>query len=105
MRPISSEVGILPARAWLGVVLPGRNPGGHAGHAGHRRRHAGVWIPTRAAAAEKKFILHYNFPNFSVGETGRISGPGRREIGHGALAERSIEPMIPMENYPYTIRV
>jgi polyribonucleotide nucleotidyltransferase len=54
---------------------------------------------------EKKFILHYNFPNFSVGETGRITGPGRREIGHGALAERSIEPMIPTENYPYTIRV
>jgi len=54
---------------------------------------------------EKKFILHYNFPNFSVGETGRISGPGRREIGHGALAERSIEPMIPSENYPYTLRV
>ena len=46
---------------------------------------------------EKKFILHYNFPNFSVGETGRISGPGRREIGHGALAERSIEPMLPLE--------
>jgi polyribonucleotide nucleotidyltransferase len=40
-------------------------------------------------ASEKKFILHYNFPNYSVGETGRISGPGRREIGHGALAERS----------------
>jgi len=55
--------------------------------------------------SEKKFILHYNFPNFSVGETGRISGPGRREIGHGALAERSIEPMIPSGNYPYTIRV
>ena len=54
---------------------------------------------------EKKFILHYNFPNFSVGETGRITGPGRREIGHGALAERSIEPMLPLENYPYTIRV
>jgi polyribonucleotide nucleotidyltransferase len=54
---------------------------------------------------EKKFILHYNFPNFSVGETGRIAGPGRREIGHGALAERSIEPMIPAENYPYSIRV
>jgi polyribonucleotide nucleotidyltransferase len=54
---------------------------------------------------EKKFLLHYNFPNFSVGETGRISGPGRREIGHGALAERSIEPMIPKNNYPYAIRV
>ena len=54
---------------------------------------------------EKKFILHYNFPNFSVGETGRISGPGRREIGHGALAERSIEPMLPLKDYPYAIRI
>jgi polyribonucleotide nucleotidyltransferase len=48
--------------------------------------------------------LHYNFPNFSVGETGRISGPGRREIGHGALAERSIECMLP-KDYPYAVRV
>ena len=55
--------------------------------------------------SEKQFILHYNFPNFSVGETGRISGPGRRETGHGALAERSIEPMVPTEGFPYTIRV
>src|SRR5436309_725402 len=55
--------------------------------------------------SEKQFILHYNFPNFSVGETGRISGPGRREIGHGALAERSLEPMVPTENYPYAIRI
>src|SRR5947199_4975624 len=55
--------------------------------------------------SEKQFILHYNFPNFSVGETGRISGPGRREIGHGALAERSIEPMLPLDTYPYAIRV
>jgi polyribonucleotide nucleotidyltransferase len=55
--------------------------------------------------SEKQFILHYNFPNFSVGETGRISGPGRREIGHGALAERSIEPMVPGDSFPYTIRV
>src|SRR5438552_2279860 len=55
--------------------------------------------------SEKQFILHYNFPNFSVGETGRISGPGRREIGHGALAERSIEPMVPLAAFPYTIRV
>ncbi|MCS7338456.1 MAG: polyribonucleotide nucleotidyltransferase, partial [Verrucomicrobiae bacterium] len=54
---------------------------------------------------EKKFILHYNFPNFSVGETGRIGGPGRREIGHGALAERSIAPLLPLDSYPYSIRV
>ena len=47
-------------------------------------------MPIPAAVEEKQFLLHYNFPNFSVGETGRIMGPGRREIGHGALAERSV---------------
>ena len=55
---------------------------------------------------EKRFILHYNFPPFSVGETGRVGGLNRREIGHGALAERSIEPVIPDEaDFPYAIRV
>jgi len=55
---------------------------------------------------EKSFILHYNFPNYSVGETGRISGPGRREIGHGNLAERSLLPVIPDEDaFPYSIRI
>ncbi len=55
---------------------------------------------------EKRFILHYNFPPFSVGETGRTGSPGRREIGHGALAERSLEQVIPAEaDFPYTIRV
>jgi polyribonucleotide nucleotidyltransferase len=54
---------------------------------------------------KKNFILHYNFPNFSVGETGRISAPGRREIGHGALAERSVRPVIPTEDYPYALRI
>ena len=54
----------------------------------------------------KRFILHYNFPPFSVGETGRFGGQNRREIGHGALAERSIEPVIPAkEVFPYAIRV
>ncbi|WP_395745799.1 polyribonucleotide nucleotidyltransferase [Prosthecobacter sp.] len=54
----------------------------------------------------KRFILHYNFPPFSVGETGRFGGQNRREIGHGALAERSIEPVIPpKETFPYAIRV
>ncbi len=54
----------------------------------------------------KRFILHYNFPPFSVGETGRFGGQNRREIGHGALAERSIEPVIPAkEDFPYAIRV
>jgi polyribonucleotide nucleotidyltransferase len=54
----------------------------------------------------KRFILHYNFPPFSVGETGRFGGQNRREIGHGALAERSIAPVIPAkEVFPYAIRV
>ena len=54
----------------------------------------------------KRFILHYNFPPFSVGETGRTGAPGRREIGHGALAERSLEPVVPGDNdFRYAIRV
>ncbi len=55
---------------------------------------------------KKRFILHYNFPPFSVGETGRTGSPGRREIGHGALAERSIDAVIPsVEKFPYAMRV
>ncbi len=54
----------------------------------------------------KKFMLHYNFPPFSVGEVRRIMGPGRREIGHGALAERSLEAVLPSpEDFPYTVRL
>ncbi len=54
----------------------------------------------------KRFYLHYNFPPYSVGETRRIMGPGRREIGHGMLAERSLEPVLPVkEGFPYTIRI
>jgi polyribonucleotide nucleotidyltransferase len=54
----------------------------------------------------KSFILHYNFPPFSVGETGRFGSPGRREVGHGALAERSLVPVLPPEDvFPYSIRV
>ena len=54
----------------------------------------------------KKFYLHYNFPPFSVGEAGRIMGPGRREVGHGALAERSLQGILPSpEDFPYTIRL
>ncbi len=54
----------------------------------------------------KSFMLHYNFPPFSVGETGRMTGPGRREIGHGALAERSLISLMPKEaDFPYTVRI
>jgi polyribonucleotide nucleotidyltransferase len=56
--------------------------------------------------ASKRFMLHYNFPPFSVGETGFMRGPGRREIGHGALAERALTALIPSEDaFPYTLRV
>lgn len=55
---------------------------------------------------KKRFMHHYNFPPYSVGETGRMRGPGRREIGHGMLAERAVYPLLPSkENFPYTIRV
>jgi len=54
---------------------------------------------------EKKFMLHYNFPPYSVGETGRLGFTGRREIGHGALAERSLLPVLPTDEFPYTIRM
>src|SRR5687768_5887671 len=54
----------------------------------------------------KRFMLHYNFPPFSVGETGRFTGPGRREVGHGALAERALLPLVPAEDkFAYTIRI
>lgn len=54
----------------------------------------------------KRFMLHYNFPPFSVGEVGFLRGPGRREVGHGALAERALTPMVPAEDqFPYTVRI
>ncbi|WP_027963237.1 polyribonucleotide nucleotidyltransferase [Halalkalibacillus halophilus] len=57
-------------------------------------------------AEQKRFMLHYNFPSYSVGETGPVRGPGRREIGHGALGERALEPILPTEEeFPYAIRV
>jgi polyribonucleotide nucleotidyltransferase len=63
-------------------------------------------IETFEGETWKGFMLHYNFPPFSVGEVGRMSGPGRREVGHGALAERSLAQMMPAEEqFPYTVRV
>ena len=89
----------------LGAVHPRRDAGARRRHARHRRGRA---VHRRACRAptRKRFLLHYNFPPFSVGETGRIGGPGRREIGHGKLAWRAIRPMLPAkEDFPYTIRV
>jgi polyribonucleotide nucleotidyltransferase len=104
VRPISSEVGILPRAHGSALFCRGETQAVTLATLG-TGDDTQEFDSYTGGGSEKKFILHYNFPNFSVGETGRISGPGRREIGHGALAERSIEPMIPAENYPYTIRV
>jgi polyribonucleotide nucleotidyltransferase len=104
VRPISSEVGILPRAHGSALFCRGETQALTLATLG-TGDDTQEFDSYTGGGTEKKFILHYNFPNFSVGETGRISGPGRREIGHGALAERSIEPMLPVENYPYTIRV
>lgn len=104
IRPISSSVGVLPRAHGSAIFARGETQAVTLATLG-TGDDVQEFDSYTGGENEKKFILHYNFPNFSVGETGRISGPGRREIGHGALAERSIEPMIPLENYPYAVRV
>ncbi len=105
IRGLSAEVGILP-----------RSHGSALFARGETQALALATLATTAEAQEldaytggdkyKRFILHYNFPPFSVGETGRTGSPGRREIGHGALAERSIEPVMPSEaDFPYAVRI
>lgn len=65
-----------------------------------------MWLESAEGEETKRYMHHYNMPPFSVGETGRVGYPGRREIGHGALAERALEPVIPSEEeFPYTIHV
>jgi polyribonucleotide nucleotidyltransferase len=84
IRQITCEVGVLP------------------------RTHGSALFTLEGLMEEttKRFMLHYNFPPFSVGEIGRVSGPGRREIGHGNLAERALKNLIPSEaEFPYTIRI
>ena len=104
VRPIVSEVGILPRAHGSALFQRGETQAVTLCTLG-TGEDAQEFDSYTGGASEKKFILHYNFPNFSVGETGRISGPGRREIGHGALAERSLEPMVPTTTYPYSIRI
>jgi len=104
IRPIYSEVGLLPRAHGSSLFGRGETQAVALATLG-TGEDAQEFDSYTGGETEKKFILHYNFPNYSVGETGRISGPGRREIGHGALAERSIEPMIPLDTYPYAIRV
>jgi polyribonucleotide nucleotidyltransferase len=104
VRPIHSEVSILPRAHGSALFQRGETQAVTLCTLG-TGEDAQEFDSYTGGASEKKFILHYNFPNFSVGETGRISGPGRREIGHGALAERSLEPMVPTDNYPYAVRI
>jgi polyribonucleotide nucleotidyltransferase len=103
VRPISSETSVLPRAHGSAIFARGETQAVTLVTLGTGDDTQDFDSYT-GGKTEKKFILHYNFPNFSVGETGRISGPGRREIGHGALAERSIEPMLP-KDYPYAVRV
>lgn len=104
IRPISMEIGVLPRSHGSSVFTRGETQALSMATLGSIED-AQEFDAYTGGANQKQFLLHYNFPNFSVGETGRISGPGRREIGHGALAERSIEPMVPLKDYPYAVRV
>ncbi len=104
VRPIGCEVGILPRAHGSAIFSRGETQAVTLVTLG-TTEDAQEFDSYTGGETQKKFILHYNFPNYSVGETGRISGPGRREIGHGALAERSIEPMLPLDTYPYAVRM
>ncbi|RME96143.1 MAG: polyribonucleotide nucleotidyltransferase, partial [Verrucomicrobia bacterium] len=104
LRPVSAEVGILPRTHGSAMFTRGETQALCIATLG-TTEDAQELDAYGGGEDEKQFILHYNFPNFSVGETGRIMGPGRREIGHGALAERSIEPLVPLDDFPYAIRV
>ena len=104
VRPIGGEVGLLPRVHGSALFSRGETQAVVIATLGTTEE-AQEFDSYTGGASEKQFILHYNFPNFSVGETGRISGPGRREIGHGALAERSILPMVPLKEFPYAIRL
>ena len=101
----TSEMGIAAAHSRLGTVYARRNAGSGDCHSGHQRRRA-AHRAAGSTESSKRFMLHYNFPPFSVGEVGFMRGAGRREIGHGALAERAIAAVIPDEKaFPYTVRV
>lgn len=104
IRPITSEVGLLPRTHGSGLFKRGQTQVltlCTLGSLGDAQTLDGLWED-----ASKRYIHHYNFPPFSVGEARSSRGPGRREIGHGILAERALEPVIPSEQeFPYTIRL
>ena len=104
IRPLSSETGLLPRSHGSALFTRGQTQVLSVctlGALGENQIIDGL-----GSDESKRFMHHYNFPNFSVGETGPIRGPGRREIGHGALGERALQPMLPNEvEFPYTMRL
>ena len=104
LRELYSEVGLLPRTHGSALFVRGQTQALSAatlGAPGDEQIVEGMEVRMK-----RRFMHHYNFPPYSVGETGFMRGPGRREIGHGALAERSLAPLIPSkEEFPYTIRL
>ncbi|UCC12207.1 MAG: polyribonucleotide nucleotidyltransferase, partial [candidate division WOR-3 bacterium] len=104
IRPISCEIGVLPRTHGSALFTRGQTQSlavTTLGTASDEQRIDAIY-----GEESKSFMLHYNFPPFSVGEVKPIRGPSRRDIGHGALAERAISPVLPAEDsFPYTIRV
>jgi polyribonucleotide nucleotidyltransferase len=104
VRPIVAEVGVLPRTHGSALFTRGETQALVVATLGTAEDEQ--FIDALQGTYKESFLLHYNFPPFSVGETGRIGSPGRREIGHGKLAWRAIHPMLPTAlEFPYTIRV
>ena len=104
IRPLSTDIDLLPRTHGSALFTRGQTQSLSVVTLGALGEHQ--IIDGLSLEDEKRFMLHYNFPQFSVGETGRYGAPGRREIGHGALGERARAQVIPSEDeFPYTIRV
>ncbi|MCI2875108.1 polyribonucleotide nucleotidyltransferase [Staphylococcus hominis] len=104
IRPLESEVGLLPRAHGSGLFTRGQTQALSVLTLGALGEYQ--LIDGLGPEIEKRFMHHYNFPNFSVGETGPVRAPGRREIGHGALGERALRYIIPdTTEFPYTIRI
>jgi polyribonucleotide nucleotidyltransferase len=105
IRPITCEIGVLPRTHGSAIFTRGETQALVTTTLGTKDDEQRIEM-FDSSETSKRFMLHYNFPPFSVGEVGFMRGPGRREIGHGALAERALSPMIPDEkSFPYTLRV
>lgn len=104
IRPLDSEVGLLPRAHGSGLFTRGQTQALSVLTLGAMSEYQ--LIDGLGTEEEKRFMHHYNFPNFSVGETGPVRAPGRREIGHGALGERALRYIIPdTKDFPYTVRI